>query len=292
MVFTLRPGCKLNLWLRILSRRPDGYHELDTLFYPLAEPSDVLRVVVRPSGLGLRLHCTDPVLATADNLVSRAYRTMLQATGSLPPLDVHLDKRVPMGAGLGGGSADCAAILSCCNELAGERRLPPETLTELATGLGADVPFFLQPHPAHARGIGEVLRPMPWIRERLAGLWLVLACPQVQVSTSWAYQTWDSLEADGKADAAHDTLTSAMATDMRLFCFETLLLANDFESVVFPQYPELRALKEGLLRQGAVAACMSGSGSSVFGFFRLEDRARDACRMLRQAGVSVYLHGC
>jgi 4-diphosphocytidyl-2-C-methyl-D-erythritol kinase len=291
-VFTLRPGCKLNLWLRILSRRPDGYHELDTLFYPLHEPSDILHIELLPQGQGLCLQCNDPALAPEDNLVTKAYKAVAEATGSAPPLKVRLDKQVPVGAGLGGGSADCAAMLSCCNELAGDRRLPPEKLAELAAGLGADVPFFLQEHPAHALGIGERLRPVPTIRELLAGLWLLLACPQTRVSTSWAYQAWDQAAMGGGTHALHNSLTSTMPEDMSCFCFETLFLTNAFEPVVFPRYLELRGLKEDLLRQGAAAACMSGSGSSIFGLFRQEKAARKAFQNLSQDGVSVYMHGC
>ncbi len=290
--FTLRPGCKLNLWLRILSRRPDGYHELDTLFYPLHEPSDILHIELPPQGQGLRLQCNDPTLAPEENLVTRAYKAVAEATGSAPPLKVRLDKHVPVGAGLGGGSADCAAMLCFCNELAGERRLPPDALAELAAGLGADVPFFLHGRPAHALGIGDRLRPVPAIREQLAGLWLVLACPQTRVSTSWAYQAWDQAAMGGGTHTLHNSLTSTMPEDKWNFCFEMLFLANAFEPVVFPQYPELRALKEDLLRQGAAAACMSGSGSSIFGFFRQKNAARKAFQKLSQEGVSVYLHRC
>lgn len=290
--FTLRPGCKLNLWLRILSRRPDGYHELDTLFYPLREPSDILHIEFLPQGQGLRLQCNDPALAPEDNLVTRAYKAVAEATGSAPPLKVRLDKYVPVGAGLGGGSADCAAMLSFCNELAGDRGLHPDALAELAAGLGADVPFFLHGRPAHALGIGDRLRPVPAVRERLAGLWLVLACPLTKISTSWAYQAWDQATGGGMTHGLDNTLTSTAPEDMWNFCFEMLFLANAFEPVVFPQHPELRAIKEGLLGQGAAVACMSGSGSSIFGLFRQESAARKAFQKLRQEGVSVYMHGC
>ena len=291
----LSPGCKINLNLRILSHREDGYHELDSIFLPLSAPSDVLRVIhpLPPGeGSGLTLHCDDPALQGSDNLVARAYEAVGNATGFKPRLVVLLEKNVPVGAGLGGGSADCACMLRHCNILAGDKGLPAEELALLAATLGADVPFFLKSVPARARGIGEELQPIPEICDCLAGLCLLLVCPPVQVGTAWAYRAWDEKYALKKCQEAHIFLTDTVQQDKQLFCFRAQEIVNDFESVVFPEFPFLRTLKQRLLTLGAAAACMSGSGASLFGLFRDELQADAAAHDLRETGAVIFKHCC
>jgi len=272
----LSPGCKINLNLRILARRDDGMHEIQTLFYPLPEPSDTLTIAERPAAqkTGLQFSCSTPGLECGDNLVVRAWEAFAETSGLEPSLSVHLDKGVPMGAGLGGGSADAAAMLLHLNWLAGREglALAPEHLAEMALGLGADVPFFLQQQPCFATGVGETLSPAPEVSDWLSGWWIVVAMPGIHVATGWAYGAWDELNA-----ATPGGLTAFDAQAIDPFCPEGLTLYNSFEAVVLPAWPKLRSLKDFFLRCGAEGALMSGSGSSVFALFR-EQRAAQLAR--------------
>lgn len=293
----LRPGCKINLRLRILGRRPDGYHELETLFYPLPEPTD--RILVRPgsAGAGLEFTCSVPELAGPENLVARAYRDFATASGFTPDLALHLDKRTPVGAGLGGGSADAASVLLHLNRLAGPLAVPQARLAELALGLGADVPFFLLGQPALARGVGERLLPVPEVDRRLEGCWLLLCTPEVRVSTAWAYRAWDEANPDAVTEMPEsgdgrvsDTLTASPGEAIEPLCPKAPMLVNSFEAVVFPKHPELRRIKELLLDTGAAAALLSGSGSSLFGLYRTQADARRGQEVVSARKVATYLH--
>lgn len=286
---TLAAGCKVNLTLVIEGLRPDGLHELDTLFLPLPEPCDRLAITPGRPGAGLTLACSTPELAGPSNTVARAYTAFASATGRAPDLDLFLDKYIPTGAGLGGGSADAAVFLLHLNRLAGDRALGQEELLALAAGVGADVPFFLQNRPSRGRGIGERLTPAD---PGLAGLTLVLLCPAAAVPTGWAYQAWDALpEAKKTAPrAARDFLTWSAAGDKRSPCFFRASLWNSFENAVFPAYPELRRHKEDLLRRGASGACLSGSGASLLGLFRDRSRAERAAEAFSREGVASFVH--
>ena len=167
------------------------------MFHPLAEPCDRLTLEEAPATDGLRLSVSDASLATPDNLVARAYEAFARATGFRPGLAARLDKGIPSGAGLGGGSADCAAMLGWLNAQAGPRALSPERLGALAAGLGADVPFFLLGRTALATGVGEELKPVDL---DLSGLCVVLAIPPEKVSTAWAYAAWDARPGDPRRE--------------------------------------------------------------------------------------------
>ncbi|MBN2141487.1 MAG: 4-(cytidine 5'-diphospho)-2-C-methyl-D-erythritol kinase [Desulfovibrionaceae bacterium] len=276
---TLKAPAKINLFLEILGRRADGYHELRTLFYPLPTPHDTLEFEPRDRE-GLELWCSDPTLAGDDNLAARAWRAFAEKTGFAPGLRVRLTKGVPVAAGLGGGSSDAAAMLRFLNERAGHRSLGPEDLARLAAGLGADAPFFLDPRPSWAEGIGDRLRPVDL---DLSGLSLVLVCPQTRVSTAWAYAEWDRLAARRPA------LTTSAPENKNSPPFSPLVLKNDFEAAVFDAHPELLEIKEKLLSLGASAAAMSGSGASVFGLFR--KGAAAAAEAMGAEGAKVFVHG-
>lgn len=278
----LASGCKVNLYLRITGRRADGYHELDTLFLPLNEPHDTLTITPE-SGEGIRVTCSEPAVDPLNNTLVRAYGRFATATGFAPAIHVHLEKGVPHGAGLGGGSADAATLLHHLNEHAPEP-LDANALITLAAGVGADVPFFLIGAPARATGIGEVLTPHPVL---LQGLTLLLACPPVRVSTPWAFAAWDKMHEF--ASDAQDCLTTTGDAVSSLFACSQWL-RNDFEDVVLKAYPELHALKERLLRSGAGAAVMSGSGASVFGVYRHRQQAAEAAISLEGDGIAAFLH--
>ncbi len=271
---TLKAPAKVNLYLEIKSRRPDGYHELLTLFHHLREPCDILEIEPLKPGRGLVLDCSIPGLRDQDNLIFKAWNGFAQATGFGPDMRVRLVKNIPTGAGLGGGSTDAAAILRFLNGQAGDRALDSGRLNALAASLGADVPFFLMDGPAWATGIGEKLTPAD---VNLAGLTLLLVCPDVHVSSARAYSDWDKRYANHpETKAAKGFLTSTGSDNNNPFPNSQLVLFNDFESTVFDAHSELRKIKEKFLLLGACGAVMSGSGSSVFGLFREETTARGA----------------
>ncbi len=286
---TLVAGCKVNLTLAITGLRPDGYHELDTLFLPLPEPHDVLTVQPGAPGSGLALTCSTPGLAGPSNTVAKAYAAFARAAGAAPDLAVRLDKGIPSGAGLGGGSADAAALLLYLNSLAGERALAPGALAAVAAGVGADVPFFLYNRPARGQGVGERLTPAD---PGLDGLFLLLLCPREAVNTGWAYRAWDGLPPARKTPppAVKDFLTWASAGDKRSPCFFRACLWNSFENAVFPAHPGLRGIKEDLFRRGACGACLSGSGASILGLFRERDQAERAAEAFSREGVTSFVH--
>lgn len=295
----LRSGCKINIFLRLLGRRPDGYHELFSLFLPLNAPFD--EMIIRDGRKeGIHLSCDVPGIDAGNNTVTKAWRLYGEASGFAPALEVRLVKGVPHGAGLGGGSADAAEML-----LYLERRSPfplgRERLHSLAARIGADVPFFLEKEPCLVEGIGERLTPLPpespWLAP-LAGVWGVLLCPAVHVNTAWAYAAWDeshpgAASGGSSARGCGDALTDAAGTDKnhRSVFFPPLRVENDFESVVFTRWPELARLKALLLREGGFAAGMSGSGSSLFGLFRDAETARGFMARLRELDGSCVAYG-
>lgn len=285
----LTAGCKVNLGLRVLGRRPDGYHELDSIFWPLAAPRDELRIRLRPDP-GIAVRCAVPGIDPARNTLTGAYAAFLAAAGEAPGLEVELIKRIPSGAGLGGGSSDAAALLRWLDSLR-ERPLPQETLTQAALAVGADVPFFLSGRPSRVRGIGEVVEPLR--DEDRPLLFLVLVCPGIHVATGQAFARLDELRAGttpGAAGCAQNSLTKRprAVNGISLFGAARLDLHNDLEAAVFPRHPQLARLKAELGRLGAPAAGMTGSGSSVFGLFAAEAAAHDAATRLRGAYPRVY----
>ena len=248
------PNAKINLGLNIVSKRPDGYHNIETLFYPIGL-SDVLEAVPAAGRAGgVQLHLSGLAVdgAAEDNLVMRACR-LLAGRFDLPGVDVYLEKIIPFGAGLGGGSADAAFMLRLLRDMF---RLPATDgeLCALAAGIGADCPFFLLNRPVMARGRGDEFEAVDF---SLAGKHLVLVKPPVMVSTPEAY----SLVKPRRPEVPIPEILNRPLAEWRG------LLKNDFEESVFARYPRIGEIKERLYAQGAVYASMSGSGSSVFGLF-------------------------
>ncbi len=273
----LRVAGKINLFLLITGRRPDGYHELATFFMPLPGPCDTLVMTPVP-GEGIRVECAMPGVDPQHNTLTRAYRLYAEATGFAPGLGVRLHKGVPSGAGLGGGSADGAAVLAWMHR---HCPAPPDDdrLLALAARVGADVPFFLRGVSCVAEGIGDRLRPMP---AGLDGWSCILVCPAVHVDTSWAYAAWD-------AERRPFSLTDWKKMDKNIASrYRCLYGRNDFESVVFARWPELSSWKDALLGAGADIAGMSGSGSALYGLFRDHAGAAKAADSLQGKGAAVY----
>lgn len=251
---TTFPHAKINIGLQVTERRPDGYHNLDTVFYPIPI-NDALEVIVAEGAdYDCRLHISGIEIEgdTDHNLVVRAYR-LLAADYTLPPVDIYLHKHIPTGAGLGGGSADASYMLRMLNEMFG-LGITTRKLEAYATLLGADCPFFITGKPVYATGIGNEFHP---IDLDLSGWHLVVVKPNVFVSTKEAY----SMVKPEKPEVTLDKKITRPITEWRDS------ISNDFERGIFTLHPELADIKARLYLLGAKYAAMSGSGSALFGLF-------------------------
>jgi 4-diphosphocytidyl-2-C-methyl-D-erythritol kinase len=268
--------CKINLGLEVLFKRPDGYHELSTVFYRVLEPHDVITVTESDS---FRFTCSDHSLATDTNLVMKAadaWRPHLDC--DFPSLHIHLEKRIPMGAGLGGGSSDAATILQILNEI---HPVAPKELSNIARSIGADVPFFLSNSKAAlATGIGEVLTP---IKFDLNGVVLIVYDPAIQVSTRDAYAGL-ALQENPIVSNVADVLSGLESLDDL-----NGNLRNDFEPSVFAKFPKLASIKQTLYDSGASVALMSGSGSAIFGIFNDYNIAHEAKSKFERENLLAFL---
>lgn len=247
------PNAKINIGLNITEKRPDGYHNLETIFYPI-ELCDTLEFVqaeeAKFSYSGLEIEGDSD-----NNLIIKAYR-LLKDEFNLPPINIHLHKAIPMGAGLGGGSADAAFMLKMLNDEF-NLGLSSIELQQRATKLGADCPFFIDNKPVLAKGIGNIFEST---EVNLSGYHIVLIKPNVHVSTAEAYggckpQRW--------ATPLEEAIKQPI-TEWKDCIF------NDFEKTVFVAHPELAEIKEMLYKNGAIYAAMSGSGSTIYGIFNKE----------------------
>ena len=257
------PNAKINLGLNIVERRHDGYHNIETVFYPVPL-TDVLEIVPAQGGeVSLTCYGNAVDCPAEKNLVMRAYR-LLQERYDIPPMAIHLYKHIPDGAGLGGGSSDAAHTLMMLNQLC-ELHVPDDELAAMAATLGADCAFFIYNRPMLATGIGDRLSP---IDVDLKGKTLLLVKPPVGVDTRTAYSR------------VVPQVPDMSLTDIICRPIETWdgLLVNDFEPSVFAALPQLWLIKAALLDAGAQYAAMSGSGSTIFGIFdndKLAEQAAD-----------------
>jgi len=242
---------KINLSLRILGRHNDGFHEIETLIVPISL-CDQVEIKKTNYDEGIEFTCDDPsVPAGDDNLIVRAAKSFFAATKLKPAVSIGLRKRIPHGAGLGGGSSDAASTLLVLNKLF-ETKLPREALAKIAETIGSDVPFFVFESAALCKGRGELITPLK-LKDKLS---VLLLKPQFGVSTAWAYTHWrGSLEIPGVSYAAQE--------------FAGRALLNDLERPVFEKFIFLAQLKMWLLEQREVGvALMSGSGSTIFAALR------------------------
>jgi 4-diphosphocytidyl-2-C-methyl-D-erythritol kinase len=282
----IRAPAKINLSLRVVGRRADGYHLIDSVMVPVSL-YDVIDVRKRRKTFGRRaqtdeliqISCNHPdVPLGKENIVYRAAQQIMEKRGKAQPVRIDIFKRIPVGAGLGGGSTDAAATLIAMNRLL-KLRLSRSDLEKIALSLGADVPFFLRGQAARARGIGERLRPL----RRLPQFWAVILFPGFPVSTSWVY---GKLRRKLTKPMANTSIASPPITFDEL----TSLLVNDLESVTLRRHPKVSLLKDKLLREGAARALMTGSGSSVFGIFKSQRAALAGYRRLRkEEGAQAFL---
>jgi 4-diphosphocytidyl-2-C-methyl-D-erythritol kinase len=257
---------KVNLGLEILHRRPDGYHELETVFYRIAL-ADTIELHDRSNGSSMT--CDDPALGVGpDNLCLRAVEALRRVTSIDRGVHVVLHKRIPTGAGLGGGSSDAAAVLKGLNDR-WSAGLSLERLKEIGATLGSDVPAFLGGPLAFGSGRGEILEDLPSVFPH----WLVCVTPPVSVSTSWAYghlQWHTRPDRTSLRERYLRALPDLGALDR--------MLTNDFEDTVLPAYPQIADVKHRLREAGCEAALMSGSGSSVFGLTKDRTSAEAVAR--------------
>lgn len=247
------PNAKINLGLNVVERRSDGYHNIETIFYPIGI-QDVLSVETSET-------CSDYSFSSSgiavggdpeDNLIVKAYH-LLRSEYEFPPVDIALHKQIPFGAGLGGGSADAAFMLKALNELF-ELKITPKKLEKMASKLGADCPFFIKNKPIYAVGIGNEFSS---VNVSLKGYWMLLIKPDIHVSTAEAY-------AGITPTHSEKSLTELIQLPITEW---KNCIKNDFEKSVFAKQPEIGKIKEIMYELGALYASMSGSGSSVYGVF-------------------------
>lgn len=250
------PNAKINIGLFVTGKRPDGYHNLETVFYPLPMLKDALEVLpaAEDSPAAMRVSGKKIEGNVQDNLVWKAFLLLKkQYPDAIKDINIHLMKTIPMGAGLGGGSADGAFMLRLLNKFF-NLELPDETLAELALQLGSDCPFFIYNTPHFAAGRGEELAP---VNLDLSHYSIQVICPSIPVSTASAF----SKIVHGTASFNLRELAALPLTQWKD------QVSNDFETAVFKVHPELAAIKQTLYEEGALYASMSGSGSAVYGIF-------------------------
>lgn len=249
------PKAKINIGLRITGKRADGYHEIETIFYPVSlcdalevvtdsgdSQSDTLVVTGINAGGGL----------PEDNLVIKAVKK-LREQYSFPILKIHLHKVIPSGAGLGGGSSDAASVLKIINK-AFKLDISTDGLKSIALTLGSDCPFFIEDQPAYATGRGEVLNVLkPVLRD----FYIMLINPRIHIPTKAAYENCTPIKATA---SLHELINNPVSEWKRL-------IFNDFEDYVFKKYPVIRIIKKNLYNAGALYSSLSGSGSTVYGIF-------------------------
>jgi len=260
----LHPNAKINLGLNVVRKRPDGYHDLETVFYPIPLTDDLelnpIYSLDKPYKLIMNGNAIDG--EDEDNLVVKALRLLLNKGFNIPPVEIKLNKRIPSGAGMGGGSADAAFMLKALNECF-SLNITTHILELYAAELGADCAIFIQNKPVYAEGIGNIFTD---ISLSLSGYYLVVVKPDVFISTKAAFS---QIKPAAPEQNLKDIIKMPIE-DWKDYMF------NDFEYSVFPQFPEIAAIKQKLYDSGAVYAAMSGSGSSVFGIYTESQSLQDS----------------
>jgi 4-diphosphocytidyl-2-C-methyl-D-erythritol kinase len=252
------PNAKINIGLFITEKRADGYHNLETVFYPVAV-KDALEIIASEKA---QVHLSGLAVAGAsdNNLVWKAYQMLLKDFPELvKPLDIYLHKAIPMGAGLGGGSADGAFMLSMLNDFF-NLNISSEKLASHALQLGSDCPFFIRNKPVFAKGRGEIMETVPL---NLEGYSIQLICPKIHISTANAFK---GIIPQPSSFHLHE-IAMLDINDWKNH------ISNDFEKTLFPHYPALQQIKDQLYEQGAIYASLSGTGATVYGIFEKGSKA-------------------
>lgn len=267
-IFTLPSFAKINLYLEVIGKRPDGFHDINTVFQTVSLHDDITFHESRD----LALYCDDPRTPTGeDNLIMRAVRRLQSAVGCSAGAQIHLTKRIPSPGGLGGGSSNAAVTLLGLTRLWGIDAGADE-LSAIAAEIGSDVPFFLFGGTAHGSGRGTELKRI----SDFSAEFIVIVTPKIAVSTAWAYDALDR-ERLTSGSLIRNLSVCRFAPNEQIF--EPSLMRNDFEEAVFAQFPEIEQIKTKLEDLGA-AAMLSGSGASVFGIFEKEETRQTALKAL------------
>ena len=256
----IKTPAKINLGLNILRKRDDGYHDIETFFYPI-NLFDTLTFSESPE---FKFICSNMELNNEKNLVVQAKDYLEETLKNKINVKIELEKRIPVGAGLGGGSSDAAAALIGMNNFL-NLKAEDSLLFDIAVKLGADVPFFLNPHPSYAESKGDYITAM----DCKLHYPILIVNPGIHVSTKWAYEN--------VIPAAPTYTLKKLIDDCELdFLFMQNKIRNDFEPIVFNEYPEIETIKKEFYKVGAMFALMSGSGSTVYGIFPTLDKAERA----------------
>jgi len=274
------PG-KINLYLNVLGKRDDGYHQIETVVQSISIYDTLYFEKIKE---GIHLICNHPYLCSEkDNLVYRAARLFFKLTNIKAGVRITVDKSIPVGGGLGGGSADAAATLLGLNSLF-NTNIPEDNLEKFSSILGSDVPFFIKKGTALLRGRGDAIHPLPSIKEG----WIVLVYPNIPISTSWVYSKISSrLTQEGlNVKLNKDNLKRKISSGQLLEVKD--LLYNKLEEVVIEEFPLIEEIKNELRKRGARGSLMSGSGSTVFALTEGKKEAEKLARYLQSKG-KVYL---
>ena len=276
----LKANAKINIALDVVGKREDGYHELKTLFYE-TNLHDVLDFRTSDK-CGIRISCTDPTIPVDEkNIVYKAAKLLFDKYVPDAGIDIHIEKNIPHGAGLGGGSSDAAATIKAVNELY-QLKLEDHEMEAIGASLGADVPFFISGGAAYACGIGEKLTSL---KADIKMPYLIIAKPEINVSTPEAYKLLDN-----EPELFHPDVDKIVkcfkAGNVRSVC---KLAGNSFEKPIFKIYPQIEEIRKSFLEGGAMASVMTGSGSAVFAFFEDEDDMKKAADNVKEKFKNVKI---
>jgi len=277
-VLNLETPPKINLYLRVLGVREDGFHEIETIFLPLAAPLD--KVSISPSENGQLKIIADhsDLPEEKENLCWQAATAFAALANCQPAWEIRIEKNIPVAAGLGGGSSDAGVVLRILFEQF--PGLTEEQIRELAVGIGADVPFFLAPEPAVGRGIGEELLPLKLGQE----INFILVNPLFPVDTAWAYRQWQSQSGSPAIDLLADALSTGDVEQL------AVLLHNDLAPAVFRKFPLLQILQDAMLTSGILGVGLSGSGPTLFGVCADAESAVNAAKKMgEEFGESIWV---
>lgn len=273
----IKARAKINLSLDIVDKRDDGYHELDTIFCEIGLCDYI--TVEKTASKNIALKCSDETLSCGeDNLAYKAAKLLMDEFSQEGGLSIYIEKNIPMGAGLGGGSSDAAAVLKALNSIY-SLKLSDEELRKRAVTLGADVPFFISGGMARAKGIGDVIEPLDDLRLPP----MIVVKPNVSVPTAFAYKAFDSYGSKSHPDI--EKLISALyANDIdKIFNF----VGNSFEGPVFEKYTQIPMVKDRMLSLGAGACVMTGSGSALFALFENNKKALAAYELMQKENKDI-----
>ncbi len=271
----VKTPAKINIGLYVTGKRQDGYHNIESIFYPI---NLFDKIVIEDSN---KFHFTSSdksLTGESTNLVIQAKNLLEEYSGERLNFKIYLEKNIPIGAGLGGGSSDAAAVLNELNEFAG-LNLSKQEIFDLALNLGSDVPFFLNPRPAFAEGRGEILQPLIVNIEYP----ILIVNPGIHISTPWAYSRI-------QPKASQFDLRKIKSIDLYQLKIFNEQIENDFENVVFEKYRQIKELKLLHYKLGAVFSLMSGSGSSVFGIYPDEESVSTAIKIMKEQNYFIFLH--